>query len=61
MSIGAIGGVDWGGASIDFDHGYAITNVANMPTMITVIKTAGRRQRQWRSAFRVRQCALCRQ
>jgi quinoprotein glucose dehydrogenase len=39
MSIGAIGGVDWGGASIDLDHGYAIANVANMPTMITVTKT----------------------
>ena len=39
MSIGAIGGVDWGGASIDLDHGYAIVNVANMPTMITVTKT----------------------
>jgi quinoprotein glucose dehydrogenase len=39
MSIGAIGGVDWGGASIDLDHGYAITNVANMPTMITVTRT----------------------
>jgi glucose dehydrogenase len=39
MSIGAIGGVDWGGASVDLDHGYAIVNVANMPTMITVTKT----------------------
>lgn len=39
MSIGAIGGVDWGGASIDLDHGYAIVNVANMPTMITVTRT----------------------
>jgi glucose dehydrogenase len=39
MSIGAIGGVDWGGASIDLDHGTAITNVANMPTMITVTRT----------------------
>jgi glucose dehydrogenase len=40
MSIGAIGGVDWGGASIDLDHHYAITNIANMPTMITVTKTS---------------------
>jgi glucose dehydrogenase len=39
MSIGAIGGVDWGGAAIDVDHGYAIVNVANLPTMITVTKT----------------------
>ena len=39
MSIGAIGGVDWGGVSIDLDHGTAITNLANMPTMITVTKT----------------------
>ena len=39
MSIGAIGGVDWGGAAIDLDHDYAIINVANMPTMITVTKT----------------------
>ena len=39
MSIGAIGGVDWGGASIDLDHDYAIVNIANMPTMITVTKT----------------------
>jgi glucose dehydrogenase len=39
MSIGAIGGVDWGGTSIDLDHDYAIVNVANMPTMITVTKT----------------------
>ena len=39
MSIGAIGGVDWGGASIDLDHGTAITNIANMPTMITVTRT----------------------
>lgn len=40
MSIGAIGGVDWGGASIDKDHGYAIANIANMPTMITVTRTS---------------------
>ena len=39
MSIGAIGGVDWGGAAIDLDHDYAIVNVANIPTMITVTKT----------------------
>jgi glucose dehydrogenase len=40
MSIGAIGGVDWGGASIDKDHGTVITNIANMPTMITVTRTS---------------------
>ncbi len=39
MSVGAIGGIDWGGASIDKDHGYAIANVVNLPTMITVTKT----------------------
>jgi glucose dehydrogenase len=39
MSIGAIGGIDWGGVSIDPERGYAIANVANMPTMITVTKT----------------------
>ncbi len=39
MSIGAIGGSDWGGVAIDLDHGTAIANVANMPTMITVTKT----------------------
>jgi quinoprotein glucose dehydrogenase len=40
MPIGAIGGIDWGGASIDLDRGYAIANVVNLPTMITVTKTA---------------------
>jgi quinoprotein glucose dehydrogenase len=39
MSIGAIGGIDWGGVSIDPDRGYAFANVANLPTMITVTKT----------------------
>ena len=39
MSIGAIGGIDWGGVSIDPERGYAIANVANMPTMITVTRT----------------------
>ena len=39
MSIGAIGGTDWGGVSIDPERGYAIANIANMPTMITVTKT----------------------
>ncbi len=38
MQPGAIGGIDWGGASVDPDLGYAITNVVNMPTMITVTK-----------------------
>jgi len=36
MNTGAIGGINWGGASIDVDRGYAITNVVNMPTMIQV-------------------------
>ena len=36
MNTGAIGGIDWGGASIDLDRGYAITNVVNMPTMVQV-------------------------
>jgi quinoprotein glucose dehydrogenase len=36
MNTGAIGGINWGGASIDLDRGYAITNVVNMPTMIQV-------------------------
>ncbi len=39
-SIGAIGGVDWGGVSVDPERGYAIANLANMPTMITVTPTA---------------------
>ncbi|HWY64302.1 MAG TPA: PQQ-binding-like beta-propeller repeat protein, partial [Rhizomicrobium sp.] len=39
MSIGAIGGVDWGGVSVDPQRGLAIANIANMPTMITVTKT----------------------
>jgi len=38
MPIGAIGGVDWGGASVDLDRGYAIMNLVNLPTMITVAK-----------------------
>ena len=38
-SIGAIGGVDWGGVSIDPERGYAIANLANMPTMVTVTPT----------------------
>jgi quinoprotein glucose dehydrogenase len=41
MPIGATGGIDWGGASIDFDHGTAIANVTNLPTMITVTPGAG--------------------
>lgn len=36
MNTGAIGGINWGGASIDLDRGYAITNVVNMPTMVQV-------------------------
>jgi len=39
-SIGAIGGTDWGGVAIDPERGYAIANIANMPTMITVTPTA---------------------
>jgi quinoprotein glucose dehydrogenase len=39
MSIGAIGGMDWGGVSIDPERGFAFANVSNMPTMITVTKT----------------------
>jgi quinoprotein glucose dehydrogenase len=38
-SIGAIGGMDWGGVSIDPERGYAFANVDNMPTMITVTPT----------------------
>ena len=41
MSIGATGGVDWGGVSIDRDHGNVITNITNMPTMITATKSTG--------------------
>src|SRR6185312_705673 len=41
MSVGATGGIDWGGASIDADHGTAIANVTNLPTMITVSGGAG--------------------
>ena len=41
MQPGAIGGIDWGGASVDPDLGYAITNVVNMPTMIRVTKGEG--------------------
>ena len=39
-SIGAIGGMDWGGVSIDPERGYAFANVDNMPTMVTVTPTA---------------------
>jgi quinoprotein glucose dehydrogenase len=39
-SIGAIGGSDWGGVAIDPERGYAIANLANMPTMITVTPTS---------------------
>jgi quinoprotein glucose dehydrogenase len=38
-SIGAIGGMDWGGVSIDPERGLAFANVDNMPTMITVTPT----------------------
>jgi quinoprotein glucose dehydrogenase len=41
MPIGATGGIDWGGASIDLDHGTAIANVTNLPTMITVTQGGG--------------------
>jgi glucose dehydrogenase len=40
-SIGAIGGMDWGGVSIDPERGFAFANVDNMPTMITIEKTTG--------------------
>ena len=43
-SIGAIGGMDWGGVSIDPERGYAFANVDNMPTMIT-----GDADKRWRS------------
>lgn len=39
-SIGAIGGMDWGGVSIDPQRGLAFANVTNMPTMITVTPTS---------------------
>ncbi len=39
-SIGAIGGMDWGGVSIDPERGLAFANVDNMPTMITVTPTS---------------------
>jgi quinoprotein glucose dehydrogenase len=39
MSIGAIGGVDWGGAAIDRSRGLAIVNVVSQPTMITVTES----------------------
>ena len=42
MQPGAIGGIDWGGASVDPGLGYAITNVVNMPTMIQVTKGEGK-------------------
>ncbi|MFO1247292.1 MAG: PQQ-binding-like beta-propeller repeat protein [Alphaproteobacteria bacterium] len=38
-SIGAIGGMDWGGVSVDPVRGVAFANVSNMPTHITVAKT----------------------
>lgn len=38
-SIGAIGGMDWGGVSIDPERGLAFANVDNMPTMVTVTPT----------------------
>ena len=39
-AIGAIGGMDWGGVSIDPERGLAFANVDNMPTMITVTPAA---------------------
>lgn len=39
-SIGAIGGMDWGGVSIDPQNGIAFATVTNMPTMITVTPTS---------------------
>jgi glucose dehydrogenase len=39
MSIGAIGGVDWGGGAIDRGRGLAIFNVVSQPTMITVTES----------------------
>ena len=36
MLPGADGGIDWGGTSIDVDHGLAITNLSNLPTMVQV-------------------------
>jgi len=39
MSIGAIGGVDWGGTAIDRERGLAIANIVNQPTMITVTES----------------------
>ena len=34
MVPGAIGGIDWGGVSVNPAMGYAFTNVTNMPTMV---------------------------
>ena len=42
MQPGAIGGIDWGGASVDPALGYAIANIVNMPTMIQVTRGEGR-------------------
>jgi glucose dehydrogenase len=42
MVPGAIGGIDWGGVSIDPDLGYAITNVTNMPTMVQLSSNSRR-------------------
>ena len=39
-SIGAIGGMDWGGISIDPQRELAFAAVTNMPTMITVTPTS---------------------
>jgi quinoprotein glucose dehydrogenase len=39
MSIGAIGGVDWGGGAIDRARGLAVFNVVSQPTMITVTES----------------------
>jgi quinoprotein glucose dehydrogenase len=39
MSIGAIGGVDWGGGAIDQGRGLAFFNIVNQPTMITVTQS----------------------
>jgi quinoprotein glucose dehydrogenase len=39
MSIGAIGGVDWGGGAIDRARGLAVFNIVSQPTMITVTES----------------------
>jgi hypothetical protein len=50
-SIGAIGGMDWGGVSIDPERGYAFANVVEHAHHDHGDPTTRRRERQWRPSL----------